>query len=70
MARAASAPGATPQMLDGPTAALLSAVDGTRTVPELVARAWGEPQGADPADLIDQALMRLDKLSRAGLVEL
>jgi|GEM_PF-5259285 len=66
----ASAAGVPATGLDAPDAALLAAVDGTRSVAGIVAHAWGTPAGASPDDLVDQALARLARLARAGLVEL
>jgi hypothetical protein len=58
----------TPLLLDGATAALLGAVDGSRTIRQVAAQAWGVPEGAGQADLEDQALVRLANLERAGVV--
>lgn len=69
-ARVASIPGAAPVVLEGPTAALLAAVDGERSIAELVSVAWGAPVGAATDDLVDQAISRLAQLSRYGLVAL
>lgn len=66
----ASATGAPAVGLDAPDAALLTAVDGRRSVADAAAHAWGSPAGARCDDLVDQALARLARLERAGLVEL
>ena len=66
----ASAEGATDAALDGPDAALLRAIDGSRSVGDALVTAWGSPVGALPEDLVDQALIRLTRLAAAGLVEL
>ena len=66
----AAAKGWATTTLDGPDAALLRAVDGTRSVAEAVGVAWGAPPGASTDDLVDQALGRLGRLAAAGLVEL
>jgi len=66
--RAVTGLGSTPLLLDGATAALLGAVDGSRTIRQVAAQAWGVPEGAGQADLEDQALVRLAHLERAGVV--
>ncbi|MGH9109134.1 MAG: methyltransferase [Acidimicrobiales bacterium] len=68
--RVATVAGRRPVALDGPTAALLHAVDGRRTIAEAAAAAWGHRPDAEPADLVDQAVRRVDQLRRQGLVEL
>jgi SAM-dependent methyltransferase len=65
--RLASAGGA-PVALNGPTAALLAAVDGSRSIVEVVTAAWGCPSGAQALDLHEQAIERLSELARLGLV--
>ena len=54
----------------GPTAALLAAVDGIRTIADISRLAWGAPDGAHPAELCDQAIERFLELERADLVSL
>ncbi|HVC24626.1 MAG TPA: methyltransferase [Acidimicrobiales bacterium] len=67
-ARVARADGAPAVLLDGPSAALLAAVDGRRGARELAEAAWGAPPGASSADLADQVRVRLAQLARHGLV--
>jgi SAM-dependent methyltransferase len=67
-ARSVATPGRAPVLLDGPSAALLAAVDGHRTLDEIVTQAWGMPRGADQRDLEDQAMLRLEHLVSLGLV--
>ncbi|MCU1495402.1 MAG: methyltransferase protein [Acidimicrobiaceae bacterium] len=66
----ASMPGSAAVILEGPTAALLSAVDGTRTIAELVTKAWGTHPAAARQDLVDQAIARLNQLALVNLVQL
>jgi len=68
-ATATSADGAQ-SFLSGPTAALLAAVDGIRTIADIARLAWGAPDGAHPAELCDQAIERFLELERADLVSL
>ena len=56
-------------LVDGPSAALLRAVDGVRSIGEAAEVAWGHPPGAGRADLVDQAIHRLMEARRQGLVE-
>ena len=58
----------TQSFLSGPTAALLAAVDGRRTIADIALAAWGTPEGAHPDDLCDQAIERFLELERAELV--
>lgn len=67
-ARVARADGVGAVLLDGPSAALLAAVDGRRGPGELAEHAWGSPRGASGPDLTDQARARLAQLARHGLV--
>jgi hypothetical protein len=59
-----------PVALNRPTADLLRATDGARTVAEIVTRAWsGAPSaGSVRTDLEDQAMERFLELEAAGLV--
>lgn len=47
-------------------AALLAAFDGRRDVAQAMEAAWGRPPGADPRDLLDQALHHVATLERGG----
>ncbi|MDA8292601.1 MAG: methyltransferase [Actinomycetota bacterium] len=58
-----------PVLLDGPSAALLAAVDGQRDVEQLVAQAWGTVPEESRRDVLDQARSRLSQLATLGLVE-
>ena len=66
--RVATVGGASRAVLEGPTAALLAALDGRRTIAEAAAAAWGRLDGADPTDVTDQAVRRVDQLCQQGLV--
>lgn len=66
--RVATLGGASTAVVEGPTAALLDALDGRRTIAEAAAAAWGRLEGADPTDVADQAVRRIDQLRRQGLV--
>lgn len=54
-------------VVEAPTAALLRALDGRRTIAEAAATAWGRLAGADPADVVDQAVHRVAQLQDQGL---
>ncbi len=56
-------------VLNGPSVALLQAIDGRRSLDEIVEAAWGSPPGASTVDLREQALERIGEFSRAGLLE-
>ena len=62
-------PGGGFRLLDPVTAALLGAIDGRRNLAELVSAGWGRPQGARPEQLLEQAMLRLEELVGAGLLE-
>lgn len=66
--RVATVGGTAAAVLEGPTAALLAALDGRRTVAEAAVVAWGRLGGADPTDVTDQAVRRVDQLRHRGLV--
>lgn len=66
----AAVAGGPPMALPQPTAALLAALDGERDLAAATAAAWGQPQGADVRDLVDQAIERAATLEQAGLVRL
>lgn len=66
--RTASAHLGTPTPLPAPAAALLAAFDGKRGLADVVATAWGEPEGADQRDLLDQALEQARAFVAAGLL--
>ncbi len=54
-------------VVESPTAALLRALDGRRTIAEAAAAAWGRLAGAHPADVVDQAVHRVAQLQDQGL---
>lgn len=67
--RVVARPGAAPVVVEGPTAALLEALDGHRTLEDAAATAWGHLAGADRRDVADQAVRRAVRLQRQGLAE-
>ena len=68
--RAVSSPRAGVHVLRGPVAALLAACDGHRDIATAAETAWGHPTGAADADLLDEALARIDELEGLGLLTL
>lgn len=64
----ASAASGASQLLPAHVAALLGQLDGVRSIAQAADAAWGSPAGADPADLLDQALERAGALVAAGLL--
>ncbi|HMD44809.1 MAG TPA: methyltransferase, partial [Acidimicrobiales bacterium] len=63
-----SSPGVAPTVVEGPTAALLAATDGSRTIAEAADAAWGPLPDEDRQDLFDQAVERVGQLAAQGLV--